>query len=336
MTRRSDGRWQEKILVNGKAKYFYGKTKAEVTKKMRLFQEQQTSGSLFPAVADEWWEKHEKTLAHNTAKSYLPAVRRAQEHFSGVDVATIRPVDISRFLAFVADEMEMAEKTAKTQLLVTNLIFRHAVNEGHIDINPCADVQIPSGLAKKQRSMPSHEDLERVKSFIDHTFGFFAYFVLCTGLRRGEVLGLQWKNINLKKRTITVDQSVYFVSNEPHIKKPKTQAGIRTVPILDALLPYLTPGKTYDYLFGGPKLLKQSQFDKAWEHYCNDTGVSCTPHQLRHAYTTMLIEAGIEPAVAMKLLGHAQISTTIDIYTHLREERQAEIRDKLLGIELIK
>ena len=336
MTRRADGRWQEAVMIDGKRKYFYGKTKAEVLRKIREHEVKKEEGLLFPAVANEFWNKHEPTLAHNTAKSYLPAVRRAQEYFSDTDITTIRPVDISRFLAFVVDEMEMAEKTAKTQLLVVNLICRHAVNEGYVDVNPCTDITLPAGLSKTKRTMPTSEDLERVKNSIDHRFGLFGYMVLCTGMRRGEVLGLQWKDVNLKKRTITVEKSVYFVSNAPHIKLPKTRAGVRVVPILDALLPYLQPGPANHYVFGGPNLLKQSQFDKGWEHYCHDTGVTCTAHQLRHAYTTMLIEAGIEPAVAMKLLGHAQISTTIDIYTHLREERQAAMRDRLLSIELIK
>lgn len=336
MTRRADGRWQEAIVIDGKRKYFYGKTKSEVLRKIREHEEKDKAGRLFPAVANEWWDKHEPTLAHNTMMSYRPAVRRVQDHFTNTDMASIRPVDIMRFLTMMVEENAMADKTARTQLLVTNLICRYAVSEGYIDINPCAEVHVPKGLKKKPRDMPSHSDLELVKQNIDHEWGFFAFLILCTGLRRGEALALQWKDVNLKKRTITVNKSVYHIGNSTAIKSTKTESGTRTVPILNALFPHLKPGPADHYIFGGTALLPKSRSEKGWEHYCRDTGVKCTPHQLRHAYATMLWEAKVEPEIAMKLLGHAQISTTRDIYTHIRDERQLEEHEKLLAIELIK
>lgn len=335
MTRRADGRWQEAIMINGKRKYFYGKTKAEVLRKIRDAEETEKSGKLFPAVADEWWNKHEPTLSPTTLKGYLPAMRRAQEHFSEADMATIRPVDISRFLTKMVEEHDMAEKTAKTQLLVVNLICRYAVAAGIIDVNPCAELRVQRGLEKTAREMPSHEDLARVKANIDLPWGFFAYFVLCTGLRKGEALGLQWKDIDMKERTIHVHQSVYYMGNAPKLKSPKTKAGTRKVPIIDALYPYLKPGPADTFVIGGGTTpVIQSQFEDGFALYRKTAGISCTAHQLRHAYVTMLWEAGVEAEIAMKLTGHAQISTMRDIYTHIREEKQAEARNMLYSIPL--
>ncbi len=81
MTRRKDGIWQEVLTVNGRKKYFYGKTKSAVLQKIREFEEERSRGTLFEKVADEWWEVHEPELAHNTTKSYKPAIKRAIEAF---------------------------------------------------------------------------------------------------------------------------------------------------------------------------------------------------------------------------------------------------------------
>lgn len=335
MTRRADGRWQEAVVINGKRKYFYGKSKAEVLRKIRDAEEETKAGKLFPAVADEWWAKHEPTLSPTTIKGYLPAMRRAQEYFAGQDMATIRPVDFSRFLAKMVDENDMAEKTAKTQLLVINLICRYAVAEGIIDTNPCAELRVQRGLEKTAREMPSHEDLAKVKENIDLPWGFFPYLILCSGLRKGEALGLRWGDINLKDRTIHVQRSVYYLGNAPQLKAPKTKAGTRKVPIIDALIPYLQPGPADTYVIGGgTSPVIQSQFEDGFALYRKTVGLECTAHQLRHAYVTMLWEAGVEPEIAMKFTGHAQISTMRDIYTHIREEKQAEARNRFHSIAL--
>lgn len=68
--------------------------------------------------------------------------------------------------------------------------------------------------------------------------------------------------------------------------------------------------------------------------YRRASGVTCTPHQLRHAFTTMLIEAGVEPTDAQGLLGHAQLSTTMDIYREIREIRQEKVRASVLAVDI--
>lgn len=334
MTKRKDGRWQEKVKVGDRIVYCYGKTKAEVNKKVLEALEKHKAGLMFPAIAEAWIGRHEREIAPNTMRGYKPAVKRAQDYFEGADIAEIRPVDVQRFLDHEIREHEMADKTARTQLLVVNLICRYAVGEGYMDVNPCADIRVPRGLAKTEREPPSSHDLAQIKLHVDDTpFGLFPYLLLCTGLRRGEALALQWKDFDMKERVIHVTKSVYHVANHPKIKEPKTRCGKRDVPIIDALLPHLKPGKPNEYIWGS--LLDEDSFLRLWYRYRKDTGVTCTPHQLRHAYATMLWESGVDIAMAQLLLGHAQVSTTMDIYTHIRDEKQAEKRHMIMNMELI-
>lgn len=85
----------------------------------------------------------------------------------------------------------------------------------------------------------------------------------------------------------------------------------------------LPKGKLRGYLFteeDGKTLLSRSRASRLWSEWQKEAGTTLTAHQVRHGYATALLEAGVDPKVAQKLLGHAQISTTLDIYTHVRDE----------------
>lgn len=336
MTKRKDGRWMDSVTINGKRRYFYGKTKAEVAQKVREATNQAKAGKKFPAVADLWWEAHEPTIAPNTTKGYIPAMNRAKKYFEKYDIAAIRPVDVARFLNKVIKDNNMAEKTAKTQLTVCNLIFRHALmEEGLIDENPCADITVQKGLRRTYRDCASDEDVKIVLDSVDKPFGLFALIMLTTGLRDGEVLALQGKVINLQDRYIAVRGSIYWVHSKPRWKLPKTDAGIRKVPIMDVLFPYLPYLAPDEYLFGGDAPLGQHQFEEAWKKYVKATGITCTPYQLRHSFATMLMESGLQEFVISKLIGHAQVSTTQNTYEHLREAHAAAERKKIIDMKVV-
>ncbi len=76
------------------------------------------------------------------------------------------------------------------------------------------------------------------------------------------------------------------------------------------------------------------RFEKRWSIYCKESGVTATPHQFRHAYATMLFEAGIPPEEAQALLRHAQLSTTMDVYTDLREAKLKKIHEKVYAVDI--
>ncbi|MBQ8624304.1 MAG: site-specific integrase [Oscillospiraceae bacterium] len=333
MNRRKDGRWQEAVtLDNGTRKYFYGKTKAEVLRKIAEFSETKERGELFGPIADKWWNAHEPTIAYNTTKGYRPALQRAIDAFGNVPIKKIVPHDIALEIArFSTDK---ADKTVRTQLLVYNLIFTYAVQKGYIDFNPAREVEVPKKLKKTKRTSPSSADIKRVKESYNCTFGMFAYFALYTGLRKGELLALDWKDIDMKKREISVTKSVYHVGNQAAVKKPKTATSIACVPIPDALYSKLKPGKGLVFPNYKGEYMSGTQFNKAWQRYCNETGVTATAHQFRHAYATMLFENNIPPEEAQALLRHAQVQTTMDVYTDLREEKLKKIHSKVYSIDI--
>lgn len=332
MVKRSDGRWQEVITVNGKRKYFYGKTKSIVLEKIRQYKDLDEKGALFETVADEWWEIHRQRLAYKSILTYAPAKKRAVAAFGNVPIKSILPTHINAEIERFSFQGH-ADKTVKNQLMVYNLIFCYAVAKGYILTNPARDLSTPTGLPKKKRLPPSQEELQKVKNSTSCTFGMFAFWAMYTGMRRGELLALDWKDVDLKARTIRINKSLYHEGNRAKIKKPKTQASIATIPILDRLLEKLEPGKGPVFP-GANGYMTRWEFEKAWEMYCKESGVTATPHQFRHAYATMLFEAGIPPEEMQILLRHAQISTTMDIYREIREGKVAQIHAKTYGIDI--
>ena len=332
MTRRKDGRWYERVTINGKTKHLYGKTKAEVFRKIRELEETIADGTKFRSVAEEWWEEHSQKISYTTHRSYKPALTRAIEEFGDMQMQTITPMDINRFVYEVAKQF--ADKTVRSQRLVLNLICSYAVIHGYADTNPVREVKVPDGLKKKRRTSPPSEDIAIVKRSADKEFGLFAVMALYTGMRRGELLALEWKDIDIKSRTISVTKSLYHIENKPQIKEPKTETSIGTLPILDALLPYLKPKKGLVFPNAAGGYMTDAEYLQKWRAYAKQTGIKSTPHQFRHAYATMLYEAGIPPQDAQHLLRHAQIQTTIDVYTDLRESRMKEIHKKVYAVDI--
>jgi len=332
MTRRKDGLWQETLRINGKTKYFYGRTKAEVLRKVNAYKEKQETGALFADVADAWWEEHEKALAYNTTKSYKPAKNRAVAEFGDKYIKDITPVQISAHIKKFAKTY--ADKTVRTQFMVYNLIFKYAVEQGHILFNPARDLSVPNNLPKRKITSPSPEDIERVKKSTNCTFGMFAFWAMYTGMRRGELLALEWSDIDILNRTITINKSLYHENNHPKIKTPKTKTSIGKIPILDALMKKIKPSKGLVFPNAAGTHITETQFQKLWKTYCAESGVTANPHQFRHAYATMLFENGIPPEEAQALLRHAQLSTTMDIYTDLREEKRKQIFEKVYSVDI--
>lgn len=339
MTKRKDGRWQESITVEERGRpkriFFYGHSKAEVLRKIAAYRDAQKNGRTFREVAEEWWAEAEPGLAANTLRGYRPAKERAIDHFGDSYIRSIKPPDISKFIRGFVKTYNAADKTARTQLMMVNLICKYAVANGDLDENPARDISVPKGLKKESRLMPSDDDIKRVKGSYGCTFGMFAYFCLYTGLRRGELLALTWEDIDADGGVIAVSKSVYQDANTPHLKRPKTERGNRTVPLLNRLRERLTP--SHGLVFPDPKtggLMTEMHFQLLWEKYRAESGVGCTPHQLRHAFATLLYEADVGEKDAQEILGHAQISTTRDIYTHIREQHRQKVYTNLRTMDI--
>ena len=338
-TKRKDGRYVEVINVNGKRKYIYGSSPKDVKAKVKVFENTVSDLTKLGTVTDEWWEEFEPTIEFNTTKGYIPAVKRAKEHFGDEYMDRITPQDCYQFLDEFAQSH--AQKTVNTQRDMLNHIFRYGVAHGYVKTNPMRDLPTPKGkIPKKKITCPEAGDLDAVKMSVNCTGGFFVLFAVYTGLRKQELLPLTWEDINLPERYITINKAVYHTNDsKPHIKLPKTEKSLGTVPILDDLYKIINPiAKKKGLLFPNDQgeIMKAYQYDKMWETYEKESGTKFTSRQLRHYFATALIENGVPPEKAQLLLRHAQLSTTTDVYREIREQQTKKVQAEVYALNLLK
>lgn len=318
MFKRADGRWQEAVTINGKRKYFYGKTRAEIIRKIQNWKSEETHGRLFSEVARDWDAEHETSSTYQGHIAYNKAYNRALEEFGNRRIKDITAQDIAAYINELA-LMQYARRTVQMHLSLLSLVFDHAILHGELEQNPARIVKLPKSLKTSKRQLPSESDLQHIKENVDKPFGLFAFLLMYTGLRRGEALALTYEDIDRENMLINVSKSLYWEVNQPVIKDVKTEAGERSVVLLDALAEHLPDGA--GYIFGGVKPLTQTVYRRRWNHYRETANISCTPHQLRHYYATLCYEAGIDEKLAQELLGHSSITVTRDIYTHIRHSK---------------
>ena len=347
MNKRKDGRWEDTVkLPNGKVKHFYGKTQSEVKRKMAAWTAEQERGHDFSEIADQWDADHAQQVTANAHGVYAAPLRRAKEFFGGSTMKDITASEVKAFVGYIVKQ-GYARRTVQLHRDMLNMIFDFyiAIPGSSVKHNPVSAVRMPKGLPSTRRLPPTDEQLESLPAEVESDMALFARFLLYTGLRRGELLALRWEDIDMDERLIHVRREVTYESNTPVVvDRAKTPAGIRDVDLLEPLAAVLLKsGK--GYIFGGDKPLTKTRFRKAWGAFCVEIGQGeviyreakradgtvtrhkdykplMTPHQFRHAYASMLDDAGIDESAAKVMLGHKQISTTKDIYTHLRQSKR--------------
>lgn len=335
MYQRPDGLFEKKITINGKRVAFRAHSEREVMQKIAAYKEREEAGAIFDDVAAEWWTYKEPRLSPNTAPNYRLAMQRAVEQFEGQPVKEITPVAVKSYLERLA-RRGYARRTVNQHFVVLREICAWACENHNVMQNPAALVKLPDKLPQARRKMPQTGQIERIKAMAETPDGLFLNFLMYTGLRLGEALAIRWGDIDPEREMIHVSRSLYYAGkNQGQIKAPKTEAGQRDVIYLKKLQAVLEPhrGPAGAYVFGGDKPMSKRAYYCLLER-CRREGLDITPHQLRHAFATLCFEAGIPEKTAQGLLGHAQISTTMDIYAELREKKLLEAAQALNGADL--
>lgn len=347
--------WVERVKENGKTKQITAKTQKALKAKLKKYEDDAEHGRTFAQCADGYEATLEKKVEENTRISYKAHINRAKDFFDGEYIKDITPDEVQAFVDYLV-EMDFAKDTVRRGLVIVNKIFKYAITSPNSEIrfNPCAAVEIPRGLKQEIRQPPTEEQLVKVTP--EGEVGLFAFFLLCTGLRPGELLSLRWEDVDRENKSISVTKTVQYASNQPRIKdSPKTAAGVRTVPILDVLDAALPNKHGNGYIFGGEKPWTKTMLRKKWLSWCREVGLAesetieftgknghrytktkwkptVTAYQFRHEYASMLEDEGVKEFDAQHVMGHASIVTTKDKYTAFRNKKnlaQSEVATKL-------
>lgn len=330
-TRRRDGRFQG--TYKGADGKWHSVCHKDAQTLFNLLQEKSRPVVVsFADMAEGWEAKRRQEIADRTWLNYKPHVEDIKAKYGAKAVEQITALDVINDLA-KAKARDYSRTVVNTRKVVWDGVLDYAVAQGKIPYNPALGVKLPKGLKQGKRTAPADDIIKAILAGADDMqFGFIPFFLLCTGVRRNEGLQRLKSEVDTKSWELTIPKS-------------KTEAGVRTVPIIqplrDPLLawmeahpgPWLFPYVPYNGRTG--KYMTDSNWERAWGHYCADHGwtdeegrPTITAHNLRHGTATLLFESGVDVYTAQHILGHADISTTMRIYTELRQKQKAKSVDK--------
>ena len=300
----------------------------------------------FFEYAEQWYKlKKEPFISAASRASYKSCFMKHLLPEFGLQ--NLRAIDAAQIQKFV-NRFAGTSKSQITQIIGTlKGIFSSALAEGIIDRDPSASLVCPKAKKKDDRRPLTKEETERVLSVMrTNPEGLLLAVLYYLGIRRGEALGLQWGDFDFTENQVHIQRDIDYTGSTAQEGELKTRASDRFVPVPAELKEMLLPvkGKKSEYVFHSRKgkPLSEASFRRMWLRLMTDCGCvewreidvdtdrpedirkqvkpMLTPHFFRHNYVTMLYEAGVEPLVAMKIVGHSNYQTTADVYTHIRDD----------------
>lgn len=263
-------------------------------------------------------------------------------------IAKIKPLQVQTFLNDLTDKKD---SYIRKIYQMTCQIFQHAYKNGLTNTDYSAVLELPKGQRTSTgRSLTGPEREHLLRILPGHRGELFCKLMLYCGLRPGEAMALQWKNVDFSTETITVDKSF---KRSGFVGEPKTQAAYRTVPIPSHLIPLLKEHRSdpFDLVcLNDGRPFTESARRAMWKSVKREMNIAmgCKVRNnklipplpldekfdmyfLRHTYCTDLERAGVPINVARRLMGHSSIAITSRIYTHDNDESMERARDLING-----
>lgn len=352
---RKDGLWAAVLTVGyderGKRKRrsVYGKTKQEVMEKLSRLQGEVVAGTLTEVSAETIADFLQRWLADvakprvraNTHRFYSALVRNhINQRIGGVRLSKLTPLQVQALHSSLQRDGGSARLRQQVHLLLHGA-FKQAVRWGLLSRNPCDAVDAPRVPRKAMRVLTQEQTGKFLAACAGNRLEALYVLALTTGLRQGELLGLQWSDADLKARSLMVRQQLQDVESKPTLVEPKSDRGRRRIDLPEFAVKALKRHKETmlaegnsgsPFVFcdtqGGPirksNLLRRSFWPllkkAGLPPEANGPEQTWKPgirfHDLRHTAATLMLSENIHPKVVQERLGHASIALTLDTYSH--------------------
>ncbi len=362
--KREDGRWCGAYYDEQfNRHYVYGKTQAEVKKKLKSKQESKVIKSR-PYLLQEWimefltrYKKNEIKIT--TLDSYM-MVFRTHIKDSWLGKRKLEDVKAADLQKFYNDKMKEGynSKTVRAIEVILNSALDMAFKLRMIPENPNLFTTIPKKV-KYEAKVLTKEEVEKIlrEATADELYPIVVTTIF-TGMRKGEVMALKWENVNFEERRIYVKNSLCRVESEQpdsqghyhytyQIMEPKTVKSIRMIPMLDEVVEALTEQRRRQdgdkevfkdvytdqgFVFADRtgNYLPQRVFMKQYHQFLEQYGITDIRfHDLRHTFASLLIESDVSMKLVQELLGHSTITTSMDLYTHVSDKKKEQALGQL-------
>lgn len=294
----------------------------------------------FENYAETWLETYKNgTIGYKAYSSYVSVLKL---HINPI-IGTLKMSDIKRsHCAMIMSRLSGQSKSLALKVRMTlQQIFESAIDDDIVVKNPARNLQLPEVTEGKRRSLTDFERQHIISTADHHRAGLWVLIMLYCGLRPSEAIALNWSDVDLDNKFISVTHSMW------NQNKTKTTSGIRRVPIPDELYNKLiaareNTSRTFVFATEAGNSHNERSMRRLWSSFIRDLDIDMgatlyrnkiivsvvandiTPYCLRHTYATDLQAAGVPLNVAKVLLGHSDIKVTADIYTHYTSQNEQE------------
>lgn len=360
-TTRKDGRLMKKVMIDGKPVYLYSKDPDDLEKQYIEIKYKSNTGI---AIEDnsinmkdwskEWLKLYKKDKEEATIKMYEQVINNYIIPKLGfIKLKNLKQKNIIELL----NDMEEKGITRRKDivLLTINQILDKAIENDYIYKNVAKGIKIKKHKSPEKVPLSNNLITEIQNLAQNDSRAFMLLFMIYTGLRKEEIVPLQYKDIDLETKFITINKAVNFIHNTPKLKTTKNGSE-RKVPILNIIFDKLSTLKSQhkdtDYVFPNNlgKMMSDTTIKRQIKYVINilnknkekrekqnnpdfkltdENKIYFTYHQLRHTYVCILHKAGVDLKEAQYFTGHKTIQILLDIYTHLDEEDKTNAINKL-------
>lgn len=293
----------------------------------------------FENWANQWLAtmKDGKVKEHTYRFTYESNVRKYLIPFFGkAKLKDIKQIDIQRYFNSVAnDGKPLAKSTLDKHKMILKSIFDSAIDNDLIYKNPVKNISYPEVSDAKVKRVYSAEQAEKVRKYCLERQYFDIFLMLETGIRRSELLGLMWTDVDFAERFIHIQRGVTQTTGKIVIGDTKTKNSDRFIPISTSVADVLKVLKRDTiYVFGKDVPVSPNSYSKTFAKKMkgiseNVSVPELTPHELRHTFGTLLREKGVDIYTIQKVMGHSDISVTASVYVH----NDLEVLREKLGID---
>jgi integrase len=336
--RRKDGRYMgEYTDATGKRRYISGKTKQDVAKKLRKAMENKdkgishdSKGLTLSKYLDAWLEQQKDRVREGTYKPYEAIVRlHIKPTLGSTKLERLTAMQLERLYAQKLDAGLSARRVRYIHVTIRKAL-KDAVRLQLLSRN-VADSAIPPRPSKQEIQPLTQKQMKALLEAAKDDKLYALYVLACTtGMRQGELLGLQWKDIDFDAGTLQVQRSVY----EGVVSPPKTAASRRTIRLSRLALAALTQHRSKaarqrisEWCFptvNGKTIGHQNLHNRSWKPLLKRAGLphSVRFHDMRHSCISLLVSRGVPIKVVSEMAGHADVSITLSVYGHVMPDMQ--------------
>ena len=321
-------------LPNGKRKYFRGATRREAEKKRDEAKLSVAMGldignnTTVEELANLWLHDYKEGVVRGSSFRNLSIIVSAHviPALGKMKVRDVKPAHIKRFLT---DRSYLAKSTQQVYLSVVKSIFALAVENEIILRNPCVSSIRAAGEDKKEKVPLTPEQTDMLLAEAKGTSIYlFVLLGVYAGLRRGELLGLQWQDVDFENGTVTVQRSIAPTAENRCGElsgELKTDAARRTIPLPWSVVNELRAAKVgsksvYIIPNSSGQHFSLSLLDYHWQRLAARLPFDVHPHLMRHTRITRWFEQGLDVKEVQYLAGHSNPSMTLGVYTHYQTE----------------